>query len=246
MSQSSILVCVCTYNEIENIPLLVEGILEHLPDADILVVDDNSPDGTGSWCKEHSEKENRLKVLIRKNERGLGSASIAGLKYAIKNGYERVVTMDADFSHSPDELAKMTGDCDSIDVVVGSRYVEGGKIEGWPFHRRIMSRLINLFARMALRLPVRDCSGAFRNYRVEVLKDLDLENIQSRGYCYLEEILWRLKLHCDTFREVPIVFRDRVRGQTKINLKEAIAAVWMLTRFGFKEWFSKKQRVSTT
>ncbi|MEC8346059.1 MAG: polyprenol monophosphomannose synthase [Planctomycetota bacterium] len=232
------LVVVATYNEVENIAQLVEAIFFALPRAEILVIDDNSPDGTGDWCDSYQQQDSRLRCLHRSGKLGLGSASIEGFRFAIDSEYDFVLTLDADFSHPPEHLPALLNrlnqpDCD---VVVGSRYIKGGKIEGWPLKRRIMSRLVNLYARFALRIPCRDCSGAFRGYKVAVLRDLPPEAIQSQGYAYLEELLWRLKRLGCQFREVPFTFKDREFGETKINFREARQAVWAILTLGLREW----------
>lgn len=240
-----LLVVVATYNEIENLPELIEAILMRLPQSDILVIDDGSPDGTGKWVDIRKATEPRLACIHREGKLGLGSATVAGMNYAIESGYEWMITMDADFSHSPEDLPKLfrmiKDERDNIDVAIGSRYVKGGEISGWPLRRRVMSRCVNTYARLCLSLPVRDCSGAFRAYRVAVLESLPPAAIRSRGYAYLEEILWRLKRNGAQFVETPIHFRDRTRGHTKINWKEAVAALYHILRFGISNWFGRKQ-----
>jgi len=235
-AQSRTLVVVATYKEIENLARLLEQILAVAPDVDVLVIDDNSPDGTGDWCDQHAQQEQRLRCLHRPSKLGLGTATLAGFREAIDQGYDLVLTMDADFSHDPKYLpamrACMASSTQVVDVVIGSRYVPGGGIEGWPFHRRLMSRLVNTYARLLLGLPVRDCSGAFRCYRCDTLKQLDFDQIRSRGYSYLEEILWLLKRRRARFAEMPIVFVDRVLGQTKINWREAVTAVGIIAVLG--------------
>ena len=192
------LVTVATYNEMENLPRLVEEILRYAPQADILVIDDNSPDGTGGWCDRRRADEPRIACLHRSGKLGLGTAIIAGMKYAIERGYRYVLNMDADFSHQPKYLpALLAGmeppDGPPVDVMIGSRYVPGGGIEGWPLKRQLMSRAVNLYARLLLGLRPKDCSGAFRCYRTAVLAKLDFDAVRSRGYSFQEEILWRLK-----------------------------------------------------
>jgi dolichol-phosphate mannosyltransferase len=237
-AQSRTLVVVATYNEIDNLARLVEQILDFAPDVDVLVIDDNSPDGTGKWCDQHAQNEPRLRCLHRPSKLGLGTATLAGFRAAIDQGYDFVLTMDADFSHHPRHLPAIreciasTTKC--VDVVIGSRYVPGGGIEGWPFHRRLMSRLVNTYARLLLGLSTRDCSGAFRCYRCDTLKQLDFDKIRSRGYSYLEEILWLLKRRRARFAEVPIVFVDRVLGQTKINWREAVTAIGIIASLGVR------------
>lgn len=233
------LVAVATYNEIENLPRLVDEIFHYLPEAELLVIDDNSPDGTGQWAAERSAKEPRLHCIHRSGKLGLGTATIAGMKYAIAEGYPYVVTMDADFSHHPKYLPALVEgmesagpECSPVDVMIGSRYVPGGAIEGWPLRRHLMSRAVNFYARLLLRLPTRDCSGAFRCYRVETLQRIDLDRIHSRGYSFQEEILWHLRQAGARFAETPIVFVDRGAGSSKINFQEALGALWIIFRLG--------------
>ena len=236
------LVVVATYNEIENLPRLIDEVFQHAPDVDLLVIDDNSPDGTGRWCDEQVSAEPRLACLHRAGKLGLGTATIAGFRHALEHGYEFVLTMDADFSHPPRHIPELRAGVESdqakFDVMIGSRYVSGGGVSGWPFHRRIMSRTVNTYARLLLGLPVTDCSGAFRCYRASTLAELDLAAVRSKGYSYLEEILWLLKRRGARFGETPIVFVDRQFGETKINLREAISAVLMILWLGIRNWAS--------
>jgi dolichol-phosphate mannosyltransferase len=233
------LVTIATYNELENLPRLVDEIFAQVPDVDILVIDDNSPDGTGKWCDEKHAADPRVRCLHREGKLGLGTATIAGMKYAIEHGYDQVLNMDADFSHHPRHLPAMLermASGEPVDVVIGSRYVPGGGVEGWPLKRHLMSKGVNLYARTLLGLRTKDCSGAFRLYRTELLRKLDFDTIVSRGYSFQEEILWRLKKVGARFAETPIVFADRERGQSKINGQEAKAAVRILFRLGVKNW----------
>lgn len=235
------LVTIATYNELENLPRLVEEIFAQAPDVEILVIDDNSPDGTGRWCDEKHARDARVHCLHRAGKLGLGTATIAGMQYAIKQGYDQVLNMDADFSHHPRYLPAMLKrmqDGEPVDVVIGSRYIPGGGVQGWPLKRRLMSKGVNIYARALLGLWPRDCSGAFRLYRVELLEKLDFEHIVSRGYSFQEEVLWRLKRLGARFAEVPIVFADRELGVSKINGGEAGAAVRILFRLGLKNWLS--------
>jgi dolichol-phosphate mannosyltransferase len=225
-----LLIAVATYNEIENLPALVEAIFHQLPDAHILVVDDQSPDGTGAWCDRYAATDPRLQCLHRAGKLGLGSATIAGLRHAVDHGYRYVVTMDADLSHDPRDLPRLLEAMEAdpaapLDVAIGSRYVPGGGVEGWPLRRRWMSRAINRFARWWLRLPVLDTSGAFRCYRTEALARLDLGRFRSRGYSVFEELLWQLARHGARMAELPITFVDRRHGQSKITLREAVRSL---------------------
>lgn len=230
------LVTIATYNEIDNLPLLVAEVLQMIPQADILVIDDNSPDGTGRWCDEQAARDPRLKCLHRSGKLGLGTATIAGMQYAIDHGYDSVLNMDADFSHHPRYLPAILAAMDQADVAIGSRYCRGGGTKDWPWKRRMMSWGVNTYARLLLGLMPRDTSGAYRCYRVALLKKLDFTAIKSRGYSFQEEILWRLKRAGARMNEVPIVFADRERGQSKINKHEALSALWIIFRLGVKNW----------
>lgn len=233
-----ILVAVATYNERENLPSLVDAIESALPGADVLVIDDNSPDGTGDWADERAASDCRVRVIHRRGKLGLGTATFAAMRRGIDEGYDIVCTLDADWSHPPEklpELVALLNDC-GADVAIGSRYVRGGRIVGWPFKRHIASRLVNTAARVLLRLPTRDSSGAFRAYRVEVLRGLDFNSMRGTGYAYLEEILWRLKRRGATFVELPITFTERRAGASKISGREVRKAIALLFRLGLAEW----------
>ncbi len=225
-----ILVALATYNEIENVPSLVEAILKILPSAGVLIIDDNSPDGTGNWCDERATTDSRLACVHRPGKQGLGSATIAGMRWALERDYDAIITMDADWSHHPQHLPELVNGLEAADVAIGSRYCAGGQIEGWPLHRRMMSHTINRLSRVLLRLPVSDTSGAYRAYRIAALRKIDLANIQAAGYSYLEEILWHLHRAGATFREVPITFRERRAGSSKVNLAEAGGKIATLLR----------------
>jgi len=230
------LVSVATYNEIENLPPLVGAVWQVAPQADILVIDDNSPDGTGRWCDEYAANEPRLKCVHRPGKLGLGTATIAAMQYAIDHGYELLLNMDADFSHHPQYIPAILAQMPNADVAIGSRYCPGGGTKDWPLPRRLMSWGVNTYARVLLGLKPRDTSGAFRCYRVSLLKQLDFAAIKSRGYSFQEEILWRLKRLGARMVETPIIFADRERGQSKINKQEAVAAIRLILRLGIKNW----------
>jgi dolichol-phosphate mannosyltransferase len=233
---SRTLVTVATYNEIENLPELTAAIWLFAPQADILVIDDNSPDGTGRWCDQHAADEPRLFCVHRPGKLGLGTATIAAMQYAIEHDYDYVLNMDADFSHHPRYIPAILAAMDGADVSIGSRYCPGGGVKDWPLKRRLMSWAVNTYARLFLGLAPRDTSGAFRCYRVSLLKKLDFAAIRSRGYSFQEEILWRLKRVRARLVETPIVFADRERGQSKINRQEALSALWIIFRLGLTNW----------
>ena len=230
------LVTIATYNEIENLPLLVDAIWEVVPQVDILVIDDNSPDGTGSWVDKRAAAEPRLHCLHRTGKLGLGTATIAGMKYAVEHDYDQMLNMDADFSHHPRYIPLLLAGMESADVTIGSRYVPGGCVKDWPFQRRLMSWGVNTYARWLLGLRPKDCSGAFRCFRVDLLRKINFGSIRSRGYSFQEEILWHLKRAGARFTESPILFADREKGQSKINSREAIAAIGIIFRLGIKNW----------
>ncbi len=237
MTTPQTLIAVAAYNEIESLPRLVDEILRVAPRADLLVIDDNSPDGTGQWCDQRAALEPRVRCLHRAGKLGLGTAVLAGMKYAIEHGYELLVNLDADLSHDPAAIpallaAMAPDDGPPVDVAIGSRYIPGGGIKGWPLRRHVMSRFVNRYSRLLLRLPVHDCSGSFRCYRVARLAELDLDAVQSRGYSFFEEILWRLARRDCRFVEVPITFTERQHGRSKINLREALSALGTITKLG--------------
>jgi len=242
---SKVLVTIATYNEIENLPPLVEAIFAELPGAHILVIDDNSPDGTGKWCDEKQDQDPRLQCLHRSAKLGLGTATIAGMRYAIEHGYQFCLNMDADFSHDPRSLGDLLGGMEpveepAVDVMVGSRYVPRGGISGWPLVRHVMSRGVNLYTRLLLGLSTRDCSSAFRCYRTPRLAELDFDAIRSRGYSFQEEVLWRLARNGARIAETPIFFENRRGGQSKISLREAITALWVIFALGMSRLWKRK------
>ncbi|MCA9077812.1 MAG: polyprenol monophosphomannose synthase [Planctomycetaceae bacterium] len=222
------LVSLCTYNERENIELLIPRILAAAPDVEIVVVDDNSPDGTGAYADTLAAENPRIHVMHRPQKLGLGKATLAALAYAIEQGYEYWLNMDADFSHSPEKVPELIACMQHADVAIGSRYVAGGGVEGWHWRRHVMSRCINTYARLLLGLKTRDNSGAFRCYNLAKLRDLDLNRFRATGYAIQEELLYRCRQVGCTFTESPIIFADRQLGESKINQKEAVLAVWVL------------------
>ena len=233
MTTPRVLVALATYNEINNLPSLVDAIHSVLSESELLIVDDNSPDGTGEWCDERAKTDTRLKCLHRSGKQGLGSATLSEMRFALDGPYDVLITMDADWSHDPQYLPALLSSTIDADVVLGSRYCAGGKIDGWPLYRRVLSRWMNWLSGLTLRLPVRDTSGAFRAYRIAALKKIDLADIRSTGYSYLEEILWHLHHAGAKLVEVPITFRERRAGRSKINAGEAIAKISTLLRLYF-------------
>lgn len=238
-----VLVALATFNEIDNLPDLVEKIHLLLPNVNILIVDDNSPDGTGQWAQKAASNDKRIHTIIRTDKKGLGTAITKALSYAIEKKYCYVVNMDADFSHPikdiPNLLERINQKNKEVDVVIGSRYVFGGTTCNWSIKRKIMSRCVNWLARITLGLSTKDNSGSFRCYRVSTLQRLDFHSFISNGYSFFEELLYRLKQVDATFAEIPIIFIDREKGVSKINRKEAIKAVWIMVRIGISRFFKK-------
>ncbi len=251
MPEHSTLVTLATYNEIDNLPRLVGEILAIAPEVDILVIDDNSPDGTGDWCDKTAASEPRLKCLHRTGKLGLGSAIIAGMKYAVEHGYRYVLNMDADFSHHPRHLPAMLAGMEGadgrpVDVMIGSRYIPGGAIEGWPLGRHFMSRGVNAYARLLLGLVPKDCSGGFRCYRTSLLSQVDFDAIRSCGYSFQEEVLWHLKRLGAHIDETPITFINRRQGASKISSREAFSALGIILALGARNWLAPRPRRTAT
>jgi len=218
------LVILPTYDEAENVLPLSRDILAVDPSLEILVVDDNSPDGTGDLVEGARRSESRLHLLRRPEKLGLGSAYLAGFRYGLDHDYDQILTMDCDGSHHPRHLPAILSAMEQHDMVIGSRYVPGGGIVNWPWHRRALSFLANFYARTLLRLPVNDVTAGFRCYRRRVLESVDPFAVSASGYSFLEEMCWRV--HRGGFRigESPIVFEQRTRGVSKIDSSEIYRA----------------------
>ena len=224
----SLLVLVCTYNERTNLPSLFERINEVLPSAPILVVDDNSPDGTGEWVAEYQISHPTVSLIRRNGKLGLGTAIRAGMNYAIEHHYEWLLNLDADLSHDPKAIPDLLAVRSESDIVIGSRYVSGGGMVGCSWKRIFVSQCANAYARWIVGWKVRDCSSAYRLYRVSQLRSLDLNALKGTGYGFLEEVLWHLLHQGARLREVGIVYSERREGKSKISLKEAWSTVTSL------------------
>ena len=220
-----LVVTLCTYNERENIAKLVPQVLAALPFAHVLVVDDSSPDGTADVVRGLMVQDPRVKLLLRTKKEGLGAATVAGFQWAIDHNYELVLNMDADFSHHPRHLPALHACMETADVAIGSRYVPDGRITGWSPIRHFMSQGINFYTHVLLGLRAKDCSGAFRCYRISKMKELDFGKIRSVGYAFQEEFLYRCVRNGCRIVETPIVFEDRIVGQSKINVPEMIRSL---------------------
>jgi dolichol-phosphate mannosyltransferase len=223
-----VVVTLCTYNERENIERLIPEILRAAPWVDVLVIDDSSPDGTGAIVAALGAGDPRVRLLTRPGKLGLGTATLAGLRTALDAGYDIWVNMDADFSHDPHDVPRLIDALDHCDVAIGSRYIPGGDVRGWGLTRSVMSRGVNLCARWLLGLKTRDSSGAFRSYRLDRLRQLDLARFRATGYAVQEELLYRCGRVGCSVRELPIVFVDRRRGTSKISVREIVLALWVM------------------
>ena len=236
------LVVVPTYNEILNIEKLIESVLKVAPEVDILIVDDNSPDGTGDIADKIAAKETRLKVLHRAGKQGLGSAYVAGFKYALEKGYDFVFEMDADFSHNPEKLRLFIERSEGCDLVIGSRYINGISVVNWPLNRLLLSILANLYVRIILWLPVKDATSGFKCFKAAVLKTIDLDRVKSDGYSFQIEMNYRAHRNGFKICEIPIIFIDRHSGTSKLNrniILEALLIPWSL-RLESLFWKRKK------
>lgn len=235
-SPSRILVGVATYNEADNLPHLIAAIRSALPLADVLVTDDNSPDGTGQVAERLAATDPQIKVVHRPGKMGLGTAILAGMAYAQTHGYDFFISMDADFSHDPCYLPALTRPLAWADVVIGSRYIPGGGVRNWPWSRYLISRLVNVLCRVLLALPANDVSGGFRCYRVALLQRLRFTGLRSKGYSFQEEMLYRCRQAGAQIAEVPIVFVDRQRGASKVNFREMVRSLAVLLTLGWQAW----------
>lgn len=223
------LVLSVTYNEVENIQRLVPEILNQLPDASVLIVDDNSPDGTTAAVEAIASRDSRVQVICRKNQRGYGSAMITGLRFAVENGYDAVFTLDADFSHDPADLPRLVEALRSADVVIGSRYVGGVRVSNWEVRRLLLSLGANAYVRSLSGLRCVDCTSGFRGYRVGALRSALQRNIRASGYAFLPELLF--VLGDVVIGEVPICYTERRLGASKMSklvIAEAIVRPWVL------------------
>ena len=226
-----------TYNEAENLERIVNAVLQQLRDSDrVLVVDDNSPDGTGAIADRLADSNESVSVLHRPRKEGLGPAYLAGFHVALDAGAQRIVEMDADFSHDPAYLPNLIGAAEHYDLVIGSRYVPGGGVTEWGPVRRFISRGGSSYARVALGLPIRDLTGGFKCFRREVLETINLDTIQARGYAFQVETTYRAITAGFRVVEIPIVFRDRADGTSKMSRSIVAEAMWRVPSMRFRRW----------
>ena len=231
-----------TYNEVENLAGLLERLRRSTPDVDVLVVDDNSPDGTGALADSLAAEDPRVRVLHRPEKQGLGAAYGEGFRVALAAGYDLIGEMDADGSHQPEELPRLLAAAADADLVIGSRWVPGGSVLNWPWHRRALSRAGNLYTRLLLGMGVRDATAGFRIFRRQTLETVHLEEVQSLGYVFQVELVYRTLSAGLRVREVPIAFVERVRGESKMTPEVARESLIRITRWGLRQRFRGTQR----
>jgi dolichol-phosphate mannosyltransferase len=223
-----------TFNEAGNLQHAVEELFKFNQEVDLLIVDDDSPDGTGKIADELASGDKRISVMHRKEKQGLGAAYIAGFRYAFERDYEYVVEMDADGSHRAQDLPKLLAVCASNDLVIGSRYVKGGQTQNWPMHRQWLSRGGNLYAKLMLGSKLNDMTAGFRVFNVEFLKKMNLDTINARGYSFQIEMAYRTIQSGGRTAEVPIVFVEREIGESKMSKDIVTEALMLMTKFGIK------------
>ncbi|MGV9559743.1 polyprenol monophosphomannose synthase [Streptomyces sp. NPDC003401] len=233
------LVIIPTFNEAENIKSIVGRVREAVPEAHVLVADDNSPDGTGELADELAAEDDHVQVLHRKGKEGLGAAYLAGFRWGLENGYGVLVEMDADGSHQPEELPRLLTALKGADLVLGSRWVPGGRVVNWPRSREIISRGGSLYSRLALDLPLRDITGGYRAFRRETLEGLGLDEVASQGYCFQVDLARRAVKAGYHVVEVPITFVERELGDSKMSRDILVEALWRVTAWGVGERVGK-------
>ena len=227
-----LLVVMPTYNEAATVRKVVERERAAVPAADVLIVDDSSPDGTGEIADSLAELDSHVHALHRARKEGLGKAYVAGFRWGLERAFDTFVEMDADGSHQPEELPNLLAALRDADVVLGSRYVAGGRVVDWPWHRELLSRGGNRYSRIALGVPLRDITGGYRAYRASALRRLELATVASAGYCFQVDLAWRAVRSGLRVAEVPITFVERTEGASKMSGAIVREALWQVTRWG--------------
>lgn len=233
------LIIIPTYNELENLPRLLPIVLSKDSSINILIVDDNSPDGTAAFVENEMKKDNRIHIISRPSKQGLGTAYIAGFKYALQNSFDLIFEMDADFSHDPNEIPRFLEEIKNSDLVLGSRYITGVNVINWPMRRLLLSWFANLYTRIITGMSVHDATGGFKCFRKEVLKAIDLDKVRSNGYAFQIEMTFKAWKKGFRVKEIPIIFVDRVKGKSKMSKKIVREAVTMVWKLRLKSIFGK-------
>lgn len=233
------LIIIPTYNEAENITRLLPAVLGQAPNIDVLIVDDNSPDGTAGLVCDMMAVDSRIHLLERPYKNGLGTAYVLGFKYAIEHRYDYVFEMDADFSHSPEEIPNFLKKIQEYDLVLGSRYIRGVRVLNWPMRRLLLSFSANVYTQFITGLPVRDATGGFKCFRRQVLEAIDLDKVKSNGYAFQIEMSFKAWKKGFRIVEIPIIFLDRRSGVSKMSRKIVYEAVFMLWKLRFRSLFNR-------
>ena len=231
MENKRVLVIIPTFDELENLTKLLPRVLEKNSNIHVLIVDDNSPDGTAKWVRQQAELDSRIKLIERNKKMGLGTAYITGFKYALQNGYDYIFEMDADFSHNPKEIKNFLKEIANFDLVLGSRYKIGVNVINWPLRRLMLSLFANAYTRFVTGMPIHDATSGFKCFRKEVLQAINLDEVKSNGYAFQIEMTFKAWKKGFKIKEISIVFTDRVKGKSKMSKKivrEAIFMVWKL------------------
>jgi dolichol-phosphate mannosyltransferase len=237
MDNKKILIIIPTYNELENLPKLIPAVLSKNQKIDILIIDDNSPDGTADYVIAEGNNNPRIKLIKREAKMGLGTAYITGFKYALENNYDYIFEMDADFSHNPKMIPKFLKEMNNFDLVLGSRYKEGVNVVNWPLSRLILSLFANMYTRLITGLPVRDATGGFKCFKKEVLQSINLDQVKSNGYAFQIEMTFKAWKKGFRIKEISIVFVDRVKGTSKMSKKIVREAIFMVWKLRFASMF---------
>lgn len=233
------LVIIPTYNELDNLPRLIPIVLAQNENIHVLIVDDNSPDGTAKFVEDMSFENPRVHIIKREKKMGLGTAYIAGFKYALKNNYDYIFEMDADFSHDPIEIKNFLIAIQDNDLVLGSRYVHGVRVLNWPMRRLLLSFFASVYTRLITGMPVRDATGGFKCFRKKVLENINLDKVKSNGYSFQIEMTFKAYAKGFKIKEIPIVFVDRVKGKSKMSKKIVLEAVTMVWKLRFQNIFGR-------
>ena len=239
MSGEKILVVIPTYNESENVPRLIPAIVSQHPGVEVLIVDDNSPDGTARIVRGMMEGDPRIHLLERPAKAGLGTAYVAGFKYALERSYDFIFEMDADFSHDPKEIPNFLRSAGDHDLVIGSRYTNGVRVVNWPMQRLLLSYYANIYTRIMTGLPLHDATGGFKCYRRKVLESINLDRITSNGYAFQIEMSFKAWKRGFRLVEIPIVFLDRQMGTSKMSRQIVYEALFMLWKLRFRSIFNR-------
>ena len=232
-----VLVISPTYNEKKNISELINRISEISHPTDILIIDDNSPDGTADIVKNIMQKNDHIYLLERESKLGLGTAYCIGFQWALERDYDLIIQIDADLSHNPVDIPRLIDETESADLIIGSRYIEGVNVINWPMHRLLLSYFANSYARLLIRFPIKDSTGGFKCFRRKVLESINLTKIRSAGYSFQIEINFLTWIKGFKISEIPIVFTDRTVGESKMNRSIVIEAIWMVPKLFMKKIF---------